>query len=141
MQDAAYGITKLKFDGGGTKTIPHVVLTAKCSHVIASYIQRCSESQFEALSERTLFRLLQHLKPSQWHSLAGLGDIIADGMNGFSVLEKVVNLYLKDKNILDLLEKEKHYLKIQYPVNCKDKNCSFMTHNPTLALSDTKINS
>ena len=58
-------------------------------------------------------------------------------MNGFSVLEKVVNLYLKDKNIVDLLEKGKHYLKIQYPVNCKDENSSFMTHNPTFALSDT----
>ena len=100
MQDVAYGIAKLKFDSGGTKTIPHAVLTAKYSHVIASYIQRCSESQFKALSERTLFRLLQHLKPSQWHSLAGLGDITADGMNGFSVLEKVVNLYLKDKNLV-----------------------------------------
>ena len=57
-------------------------------------------------------------------------------MNGFSVLEKVVNLYLKDKSV-DLLEKEKLYLKIQYPVNCKDETSSFMTHNPTFALSDT----
>ena len=57
-------------------------------------------------------------------------------MNGFSVLEEVVNLYLKDKSV-DLLEKEKLYLKIQYPVNCKDENSSFVTHNPTFALSDT----
>ena len=137
MQDVAYGITKQKYDSGGTKTIPHVILTAKYSHVIASYIQRCSESQFKALSERTLFRQLQHLKPSQRHSLAGLDDITADGMNGFSVLEKVVNLYLKDKNLVDLLEKGKRYLKIQYPNYCTDENYSFMTHNPTLALSDT----
>ena len=114
MQNVAYGITKLKFDSGGTKTIPHAVLTAKYSHVIASYIQRCSESQFETLSERTLFRLLQHLKPSQWHSLVGLDNITADGVNGFSVLEKVVNLYVKDKNLVDLLEKGKRYLKTQY---------------------------
>ena len=80
MQDVAYGITKLKYDSGGTKTIPHAILTAKYSHVIASYIQRCSESQFEALPERTLFRLLQQLKPPQRHSLAGLDDITADGM-------------------------------------------------------------
>ena len=43
---------------------PYAILTANYSHVTASYIQRCSESQFEALSERTLFRLLQELKPS-----------------------------------------------------------------------------
>ena len=87
--------------------------------------------------KKTLFRLLQHLKPSQQHSLAGLDDIAADGMDGFSFLEKVVNLYLKDKNLIDLLEKGKLYIKIQYPVNCKDKSCSFMTHKPTLTLSDT----
>ena len=80
---------------------------------------------------------MQQLKPSQLHSLAGLDNITADGMNDFSVLEKVVNLYLKDKNLVDLLEREKHYLKKQYPVNCKDENSSFMTHNPTFALSDT----
>ena len=52
-------------------------------------------------------------------------------------LKKVVNFYLKDKNLAYLLEKGKHYfLKIQYPINCKDKSSSFITHNPTFALSD-----
>ena len=64
MQDTAYGTTKLKYDSGETKTLLHAILTNKCSHVIASYIQRCSESQFEPLSERTLFRLLQQQKPT-----------------------------------------------------------------------------
>ena len=64
MQDVVYGITKLKYDSGETKTIPYAILKAKYIHDIASYIQRCSESQFEALSERTLFRLLQQLKLS-----------------------------------------------------------------------------
>ena len=58
-------------------------------------------------------------------------------MNGFLVLEKVVNPYLKDKNFIDLIEKGKRYLKIKYPVNCKDENSSFVSHNPTFALSDT----
>ena len=92
MQDVAYGITKRKYDSRETKTIQHAILTAKYNHAIASYIQRCSESQFEALSERTLFRLLQQLKQSQQDSLAGVHYITAGGMNGFSVLEKVVNL-------------------------------------------------
>ena len=52
------------------------------------------------------------------------------------ILKKVVNLYLKDKNLAYLLEKGKHFLKIQYPINCKDKSSSFITHNPTFALSD-----
>ena len=56
------------------------------------------------------FKLLQQLKATQWHSLAGLDDITADdGMNGFSFLEKVVKLYLKGKNLVDLLEKGKNF--------------------------------
>ena len=35
-------------------------------------------------------------------------------MNDFSTLEKIVNFYLKDKLLADLLEKGKHYLKIYY---------------------------
>ena len=61
------------------KTYSHAFLTVKCCHVIASYIQRCSESQFEALSKRKLFRLLQQLKATQRRSLAGIVDIHADG--------------------------------------------------------------
>ena len=137
MQDVAYGITKLKFNSGGTKTIPHGVLAAKYSHVIASCIQRCSGSQFEVLSGKTLFRLLQHLKPFQQLSPAGLDDITADGLDGFAVLEKVVNPYVKNRNFVDLLEEGKHSIKIQYPVNYKDEDSSFMTHKPTLALSET----
>ena len=108
MQDVAYGTTKLKYDSGETKTVPHAILTATYSHIIASYNQRCSESQVEALCERTLFRLLQQLKLTQQHSLTDLDDITADGINSFSGLEKVVDLYLKDKNLADLLEKGKH---------------------------------
>ena len=44
MQDVAYGTTKLKYGSGETKTLPHAILTATYSHVIASYNQRCSES-------------------------------------------------------------------------------------------------
>ena len=36
-------------------------------------------------------------------SLAGLDGITADGMNDFLVLEKIVNIHLKDKNLVDLL--------------------------------------
>ena len=49
--------------------------------------------------------LLQQLKPSPRHSLAGLDEITANGINGFTVLEKVVNFYLKDKNFVGLFEK------------------------------------
>ena len=56
-------------------------------------------------------------------------------MNSFSILEKVINLYLKDKNLVIYLRKE-NILKIQYPVNCEDENSSFITHNLILSLFD-----
>ena len=65
MKDLPYGTTKRKYDSGETKTLLHAILTAKYHHAIASYIQSCSESQFEPLSEGTLFRLLQQLKLTQ----------------------------------------------------------------------------
>ena len=115
MQDVAYGTTKLKYDSGETKTLTYAVLTTKYIHVIASYIQRCSASWFEAWSERTLSKLLQQLEQTQWHSLVGLDDLTADGMNSFSVIEKVVKLYMKDKNLADLLKKRRHYFNNTVP--------------------------
>ena len=94
---------------------------------------------FEPLSKRILLWFSQELKPSQWHSLARLDDITADGVNGFSVPEKVVNLYLNDKNLIGELEKVKLYWSLQYSVNCFDEHSCFMIHNQTLALFHHKV--
>ena len=32
------------------------------------------------------------------------------------------------------MRKENIFKKMQYPVNCKDENSGFITHNPTFAL-------
>ena len=134
MQDVAYAITKLKYDSGKTKTLSHAILAAKYSHVIASDI-------FRDATRANLKPCLKELCLDYWsnwnqqHSLAGLDDITADGMNSFSILEKVINLYLKDKNLVIYLRKE-NILKIQYPVNCEDENSSFITHNLILSLFD-----
>ena len=58
IQDVAYGVTTLNFDSGDKQTIPHAVLTAKYSHVIAFYVQYCSEMGYESLSESSLWRIL-----------------------------------------------------------------------------------
>ena len=63
LQDAAYGISKIKFDSGSVQTIPCVVRTAKYSHTIAFYLVICKESNFEPLSENTLWRVLRSLNP------------------------------------------------------------------------------
>ena len=58
MQDVEYGIAKLKFDSSEIKIL-HGIVTAKYSHVISSYTQKCSKSQFEPSSEGILLRFLQ----------------------------------------------------------------------------------
>ena len=43
----------------------------------------CKSSEFQPVSESSLYRILRSLKPSQRKSLSGLDDIMADGLNGF----------------------------------------------------------
>ena len=69
IQDVAYGVTKLKFDSGDEQTIPHAVLTAKYSHVIAFYLQFCKDMGYDALSESSFWRIVRALKPSQRRNL------------------------------------------------------------------------
>ena len=73
------------------------------SHIISFYLQSCKEINYSPLSESTLYWILKELKPSRRHSLAGLGDITAGGMNGFMVLKKAASLHCNQKDVLDSL--------------------------------------
>ena len=72
LQDVAYGTTKLNFSNGESQILPHAVIIAKYAHIICYYIKFCENSNFEPLSETSLYRILKALKPSQRKNLAGL---------------------------------------------------------------------
>ena len=74
------------------------------------------------------------IKPSQQKSLAGLDDIVADALNGFSILKKVASSS-RLSQLEDSLEKGKRYLKIKYPFHCTSES-TIMTHNCGFGLSD-----
>ena len=137
LQDVAYGVSKLHFDNGSVQTIPHAVLTAKFSHVIAFYLAICKETGFVPVSESSLWRILRSLNPSQRKSLAGLDDITADGMNAFAKLDDFLSRRKKDKSLRDRLERGKRYLKTTYQGHCS-LDSSISSHNAAFALSTEK---
>ena len=137
IQDVAYGVTKLKFDSGDEQTIPHAVLTAKYSHVIAFYLQFCKDMGYDALSESSLWRILRALKPSQRRNLGGLDDITAAGMTGFSKIIDFLSPLISHKELISKLERGKRYLKTAYQAHCSI-NSPIPTHNSMFALSTVK---
>ena len=114
LQDVAYGVTNIDFDDGTKQSVPHAVLTTKYSHAISFYKEICEESNFVPLSDSSLWRILKALKPSQRKSLAGLDDITAEGMNGFSLLENYLTSLKTYSALIDKLECAKRYLKMNY---------------------------
>ena len=137
VQDVAYGVSKIKFDSGSVQTIPHAILTTKYSHAIAFYLEICKNCNYQPLSERTLWRILTQIKPSKRKCLAGLDDITAAGMNGFSYLEKFLSDRKRYKELSDKLEKGKRYLKTNFQSHCSPDS-DICSHNTTYALSDAK---
>ena len=83
LQDVAYGINKLNYDSGDIQVLLKAILICKYSQLIEFYQHFCKESDYQPLSESTLWKILHTIKASQHKLLAGLDDIVADAMNGF----------------------------------------------------------
>ena len=102
-------------------------------------MQSCKEINYSPLSESTIYRILKELKPSQRHSLVGLDDITADGINGFMVLKKAASLHCNQRDVLDSLEQGKRYLKMQYLIQCDGEKSEYATHNPGYVTNENLI--
>ena len=91
--------------------------------------------------------ILKCLKPSQRRSLTGLGDITAERINGFSILENIVKEYTGNiKSVLSKLEKGKCNMKNGYHQHCTEhssgsNHCfTFALHHPdNLKLSKERL--
>ena len=115
LQDVAYGTTQITYDDGTKQRIAHSVLTAKYSHAVSFYVKTCQEIGYTPLSQSSLMRILEAIKPSQRRSLSGLDHIpvTAAAMTGFDVL---LDMCKKDvqKELVDELIRSKRYLKLQF---------------------------
>ena len=136
LQDVAYGVTKIKFDSGEMQKNAQTILTAKYNHTISFYNQMCKDISYQPLSDRSLWRILHAIKPSQRKSLAGLDDMTAAGMNGFTFLQQIAAKF-KSNDIRGRLEGGKRYLKMRYQINCSTTDSTVFSHCPEFALSDS----
>ena len=136
IQDVAYGVSKIQFESGSVQTIPNAILTSKYSHTIAFYLEICKNCGYEPLCESTLWQILRQLKLSKRKSLAGLDDITAAGMNGFSHLERFLSKRKIYKSLISNLERGKRYLKTKYQTHCSTDS-DIASHNSRYALSET----
>lgn len=142
-QDVAFGTRKLKLDSGSTLTMPNVIRNVTRSTIISQYSAFCMEENYEPLSNRTLFRILEVREASEKKSLQGIDNIAADGSLGFERLKNIV-LELESlgvekqwvENILKRLHDDRLYLKTDYAVHCGDASpCP--DHCRMFALSDS----
>lgn len=57
LQDVAYGVNRIKFDSGEEQKIAKAILTTKYSHAIHFYNESCIQSNYQPLSDSTLYSI------------------------------------------------------------------------------------
>ena len=67
----------------------NVILTMRYNHTLSHYKKFCLDIGYEPISDSSCWRILKGINPSQKKALAGLDDMTAAGMNGFTTLSKV----------------------------------------------------
>ena len=127
--------------------MPNVIRTVTKSTLISEYHKHCKESQFEPLSNSTLFRILDARAASQRKSLQGLDNIAADGATAFDLIEKIVDEVEKvtmasqwAPTARRSLREIKTYLKTDYRLHCKETESPCPDHCRKFALSDPNDN-
>ena len=134
LQDVAYGISNIKFENGERQEVSNAILTMQYNHTISYYKKFCLDIGYEPISDSSSWRILKEINPSPRKALAGLDDITAAGMNGFTSLSKVSEI-MSDKMLTKNIGKGKRYLKSSFPTNCSNVS-KFKTHSTTFGLSD-----
>ena len=137
IQDVAYGTNTLKFSDGSKQLLPKAILTLSRSHTIAEYKEHCQHFDFTPLSDSTLWQILKAIKPGQRHAMAGLDNTTSDGLKGFQLLIEQLNKFDIDSKTKSELKKDledcKRYLKLKYPLHCREE-CPISTHCLSFAL-------
>lgn len=83
VQDLPFGEKHLELSPGIVIVVSNVIRTMISSRTVMQYIQFCSETNFKALSCRTLLRILNECSASFRKSLQGLDYIAGEGARAF----------------------------------------------------------
>lgn len=147
IQIMSWGTLKMQFSSGETATFGKVILEQSRSQLVRLYLQDCAARipPYETLHERTLFRLLETVKFSERHAMAGIDNVACAAMEGWKSLEATVQKFhefglSKDTvgHLTTALKKSKNYLKGQYFVDVAQETSNCFHHCRRWALSDPK---
>ena len=84
----ATGTTTTEISNGSTVLVPHVVSTSFRYHLVKIYEDHCRAFDYKPLSTSSLLRVLDQCKFSQ---ITGLDNYTGDGLEGFRILEGVLD--------------------------------------------------
>ena len=144
LQDVAFGSKTLKLDSGERVIIPAVVRTLIPSRIIHQYICHCKQEQFQPVSERSLYRILDVSSASMQKSLQGLDNVIAEGTEAIDNLTKMIETLVENgaeegwgKTTECKVKKVKRYFKTDFKTHMsREELCA--DHCTTYSLSDPK---
>ena len=96
ISDIGYGTKTLIYSNGQKQLLQKSILTIAKSHTIIAYKDYCTSMDVDSkISDSSLWNILNEIKPSQRHALAGLDDISNTGLTVFSVLNEIIKkLYM-----------------------------------------------
>lgn len=133
-----WGSTSLKLDNGTVLSIPRQLIQAHQSQIVYLYKQHCTQVNVDALSDRSVYSILDSIHASNQKFVSGLDDFVQAAAEGWSKLNQVIQQLpttSHDKNHLNcMLEKSKLYLKSKYGGHC-DEDEQATTHCTVFALS------
>ena len=128
-QDVAFGNRKLKLDSGEELVMPNIVRTVARCTIINQYLDFCKEENFSSMSCATMWRVLEVQEASQRKSLKGLDDTNTDGVDGFEVINKILDELEEvgaDKEWCTqtgkMLKEAKLYLNRSYRGHCQEES-------------------
>lgn len=81
--------------------------------MIEEYLSYCQENKIPSFCRATLYNILKTIKPTQKTSLAGLDDVVADGIEAFKKLKEIVtgNCDARKLEFLNKLDAANDFLK------------------------------
>lgn len=135
LEQTAHLSTTLKFDSGEKQIVSQSILTGIKHHIICDYIEFCKNIGKPTLSQSTLYKILETIKPSKKKALGSLDYFYVNSREGFETLLSMSAQFPNKNNITERLKLAQKYLGQKYQLNCKvSSECA--SHCITHALSD-----
>ena len=130
----------MKIENGQTISIPQQMLQGQKSQIVYLYQQHCDAIGIDALSDRTIYSILNSLCASEQKVISGVDEFVKNCSEGWANLKTIIGqltISREIKNELNtFLEKSQLYLKSKYGCQCSESQ-RMTTHCSIFALSQS----